>query len=322
MSRTTIKSFILSSAIAGTCLWSSPFLPPASAADSTSVGRGAATVTGMRTLKNIFYTGAKSNSQSMDIYLPDGSKKPAPVIVWIHGGSWSGGSKEECPPVYFVSSGFAAVSINYRLSQEAAYPAQLYDCKSAIHYLRQHAKDLNIDAARIGVWGASAGGHLAALLGTTGNVSSWETPGHKPGASSKVQAVCNWCGPSDLRDMHRKLATKQVTLSQVEPIYRLLANRVTPDWLTAASPISYVSAKTPPFLIMHGDQDATVPVDQSRYFHQVLKTRKIDSTLYVLKGAGHSFSSSDNARIVLEFFKRVLQARTISLSVCSEELVA
>lgn len=265
-------------------------------------------VTSMRTIKNVFYTGTKSPSQSMDIYLPEGPKDPSPVIVWIHGGSWLSGSKEECPPKLFVSSGFAAVSINYRLSPEAAYPAQLYDCKNAIYYLRLHAKELHIDPSRIGVWGASAGGHLAALLGTTGDLKSWESPGHKPGTTSQVQAVCDWCGPSDLRDMHRKVAEKKVTLAQVQPVYKLLANRVTPDWLTAASPVSYVNQRTPPFLIMHGDKDATVPVDQSRYFHRVLKTRNVDSTLYVLKGAGHLISGPENARIVLEFFKRVLHA--------------
>ncbi|MBY0548265.1 MAG: alpha/beta hydrolase [Candidatus Obscuribacterales bacterium] len=265
-------------------------------------------VTGMRPIQNINYAGTKSQSQTMDIYQPLGVAKPSPVVVWIHGGSWLGGSKASCPATFLVSAGFTTVSINYRLSGEAPFPAQILDCKMAILYLRKHAKELNIDPSRIGVWGASAGGHLAALLGTTGDSSSWDKDLKKVGVSAKVQAVCDWCGPTDLREMNRKLATKEISRGQVEPIFKLLANRCTAEWLTAASPVTFATPDAPPFLIMHGDRDGTVPVDQSRYLHNLLKSKKVDSTLYVLKGAGHSFESPVNARIVLEFFKRTLQS--------------
>lgn len=265
-------------------------------------------VTGMRPIQNINYAGTKSQSQTMDIYQPLGVAKPTPVVIWIHGGSWLSGSKDGCPATFLVSAGFTTVSINYRLSSEAPFPAQILDCKMAILYLRKNAKQLNIDPSRIGVWGASAGGHLAAMLGTTGDSSSWDKDLKKLGASAKVQAVCDWCGPTDLRDMNRKLATREVTKEQVDPIFKLLANRCTAEWLTAASPVAFATPSAPPFLIMHGDQDGTVPVDQSRYLHNLLKSKKVDSTLYVLKGAGHSFESPVNARIVLEFFKRTLQS--------------
>ncbi len=101
------------------------------------------------------------------VYLSAKADHPLPVIVWIHGGGWSGGSKEGCPAVRFVGKGYAVASINYRFSQQALFPAQIEDCKAAIRWLRANATKYNLDAGHIGVWGASAGGHLVALLGTT-----------------------------------------------------------------------------------------------------------------------------------------------------------
>lgn len=285
-----------------------PPAPVKKPAVNTGTKAPAPVITGMRPIPNINYAGTKLASQTMDIYQPVGVTKPTPVVVWIHGGSWLGGSKNDCRANFLVTAGFTTVSINYRLSTEAPFPAQIVDCKMAILYLRKHAKELNIDPSRIGVWGASAGGHLAALLGTTGDSSSWDKELKKVGASAKVQAVCDWCGPSDLREMNRKLATKEVTKAQVEPIFKLLANRCTAEWLAAASPVTFATPGAPPFLIMHGDKDSTVPVDQSRYLHNLLKSKNVDSTLYVLRGAGHTFESPINARIVLEFFKRTLQS--------------
>lgn len=290
----------------------SPAVPPRAAKSdaapkSSEAIKPSVKVTGMKTLRNVFYAGTRNPFQTMDIFLPEGVKSTTPVVVWIHGGSWWGGSKEDCPATFMVSAGFATVSINYRLSQEAPFPAQLVDCKSVIRYLREHAKELNIDPTRIGVWGASAGGHLAALLGTTGDDDPFAPKGQKAKVSYGVQAVCDWCGPTDFRDMLRKLASKEVTVGQVQPIISLLGNKCTPEWLAASSPVSYATEKAPPFLIMHGDADGTVPVAQSRYLHSVLKTRKVDSTLVVLKGEGHSLASSANARLVLEFFKRTLR---------------
>ncbi|MBC7771155.1 MAG: alpha/beta hydrolase, partial [Pyrinomonadaceae bacterium] len=127
------------------------------------------------------------------------ARPPLPVIIWIHGGGWESGTKDASPAARLVSFGYAAVSISYRFSQIAPYPAQIHDCKAAIRWVRAHAKEYNFDPDRIGVWGASAGGHLAALLGTSAGDQELEGEigGHLD-QSSAVQAVCDWFGPTDM----------------------------------------------------------------------------------------------------------------------------
>jgi len=122
------------------------------------------------------------------------------VIVWVHGGAWLGGSKDRCPALSFLRDGFAVASVNYRLSQHALFPAQIEDCKAAVRWLRAQATTYMLDPDRIGVWGASAGGHLVALLGTTGDVKEFDTGGHLA-HSSRVQAVCDFFGPTDFTRM-------------------------------------------------------------------------------------------------------------------------
>jgi acetyl esterase/lipase len=127
--------------------------------------------------KNLTYVTHGGPSQTLDLYSPQKTKQ-VPLIVWIHGGAFLFGSKEGFPvepvPLHFLLEGYAVASINYRLSPEAVFPAQLEDCKAAIRWLRAHADNFGIDPNRIGAWGASAGGNLAALLGTTGEVRDFE----------------------------------------------------------------------------------------------------------------------------------------------------
>jgi acetyl esterase/lipase len=135
--------------------------------------------------------------------------KPMPVIVWIHGGAWIGGSKDSGIPLLlpFAKRGYFCASISYRFSKEAKFPAQIEDCKCAIRFLRAKAKEFNIDTERIGVWGESAGGHLAAMLGTAGDVKEFEGSGGWEGFSSRVSAVCDWFGPSDLLGQAKRSRT-------------------------------------------------------------------------------------------------------------------
>jgi len=147
--------------------------------------------------KNIPYTKPPHETQEMDIFNPmtvtlpgqkDEPAPPRPLLIWIHGGGWIGGSKDHCPAVSMCRDGFVVASINYRLSSEATFPAQIEDCKAAVRWLRAHAKAYNIDVNRVGVWGASAGGHLAALVGTSGDVKELDK-GDNLEQSSRVQAV-------------------------------------------------------------------------------------------------------------------------------------
>jgi acetyl esterase/lipase len=150
-------------------------------------------VPGVRALRNVEYARVDGNRPLyLDLYLPEKPAAPTPLVVWIHGGGWVGGSKNNCPPLSMVSKGFAAASVEYRFADVAPFPAQIHDCKGAIRFLRANAAKYNLDPNRIGAWGASAGGHLVALLGT--GVAVKELDGNVGGNleySSRVQAVCD-----------------------------------------------------------------------------------------------------------------------------------
>src|SRR5687768_12543691 len=155
---------------------------------------------GTQTKYDLPYVENGKSSQSLDLFIPAGATadKPLPLVVWIHGGGWRQGDKARCLALPLLAHGYAVASINYRLSGEAQFPAQIHDCKAAIRWLRANAKEHGIDADRIGVWGSSAGGHLVALLGTSGDVKELEGELGNAGVSSRVQAVCDFFGPAEL----------------------------------------------------------------------------------------------------------------------------
>jgi len=261
-------------------------------------------------LRNVEYArpgGPKGKPLLLDLYLPK-SEHPAPVILWVHGGGWRRGSKAHCPAVAMVPRGYAVASIDYRLSDEATFPAQIHDCKAAVRWLRAHAPEYTLDADRIGAWGASAGGHLVALLGTTGGVKDLEGEGLHVGESSRVQAVCDFFGPTDLVALTRAFTRGKADPAHT-PMAKLIGGPVLANQDTAdrANPIRYITADDPPFLIMHGDRDRLVPVSQSRLLHGALKKAGIESTLHVVKGAGHGFGGPAVGAKVVAFFDRHLK---------------
>jgi acetyl esterase/lipase len=260
---------------------------------------------GVKVLRNLPYVENGHERQKLDLYLPEKENSPLPVVVWVHGGGWQGGSKEGCPAVPMVRKGFAVASINYRLSQHAKFPAQIEDCKAAIRWLRAHAKQYRLDANHIGVWGASAGGHLVALLGTTGDRKAFGTVGENTEQSSKVQAVCDWFGPTDL------LHLVSLNAKPNNPVTLLLGGPAQENKEKAlqASPLTYVAKGDPPFLIMHGDRDPLVPLSQSEEFANALRKARVEVTLRVLKGAGHggpAFRTPEIKKQVEEFFVKNL----------------
>jgi acetyl esterase/lipase len=223
--------------------------------------------------------------------------------------------------------GFAVASINYRLTQEAIYPAQIEDCQAAIRFLRSHASEYNIDPKRVGVWGVSAGGHLAALIGTscganqlTRNLAVQDLaknhhtdPGGSNGDStmdSCVQAVCDWCGPSDLVSVAGQAGsrTKMDYESAQGPVAKLLGGlqKDKHDLAVAASPVTYVDKNDPPFLIVHGDIDDIVPFAQSQELEDRLTAAGVPSKLITITGGGHGFNSEEQLNHVAEFFKETL----------------
>jgi acetyl esterase/lipase len=263
-------------------------------------------------LLNIPYVKGGTVRQTLDLYLPRNKRAPYPVVVWIHGGSWMHGDKaENCLPARDLSNDFAIASINYRYSTDASFPAQVHDCKAAIRFLRANAKKYRIDPDRIGVWGSSAGGHLASLIGTTGDSTFEIIEGRKKGepkVSSRVQAVCDWCGPTNLLSAQSQAGPKN-KFSYSGPgsaVYSLMFTNMHPQVLLAASPVNYVTADDPPFLIMHGDQDDAVPLAQSQEFYDLLKKAGVRSELLILKNRGHSFDYPEYIEKVRKFFLQTL----------------
>jgi acetyl esterase/lipase len=267
---------------------------------------------GVRLLPNLEYASVDGKSLLLDLYLPQPTDKPVPVILYVHGGAWLGGDKHGGPAIGFSGRGFAVASINYRLSQEAIFPAQINDCKAAVRWLRAHAKFYNLDPARIGAWGDSAGGHLVALLGTSGGVAELEGNEGNLDQSSRVQAVCDWYGPTDLLKFEDQ--AKQAGLKRGNPANApesrliggpLLDNK---DKAAKANPITYIAKDCPPFLIMHGDKDPLVPVAQSEMLRDALEKAGVEVKLEIIPGAGHGFGGKAIMATVEDFFDKQLKA--------------
>jgi acetyl esterase/lipase len=257
-------------------------------------------------LRDVEYGKGGDRPLKMHILRPKTTPKEAmPVLVWIHGGGWQAGSKDSgigrLSP--YAQRGYFCASIEYRFSSEAVFPAQIEDSKCAIRFLRAKAKEYNLDPERVGVWGMSAGGHLVALLGTAGQVKELEGKGGWPEFSSRVQAVCDFCGPADFLAWADK---------SHPAVLKLLGGPVkdNKDKAVKASPVSHISKNVPPFLIVHGDQDNTVPLSQSESLHEALKKAGADVTLHVVKGGGHGFGSPEIDKLVSEFFDKHLKPKT------------
>ena len=225
----------------------------------------------------------------LDLYLPKAPIRTVPIIIYIHGGGWSGLDKTWCPyAMRMLNQEYAVATINYRLSHQAPFPAQLYDCKAAVRWLRAHASEYHLDGAHIGAWGDSAGGHLSAMLGVTGCHSETEGESGTPGVSSVVQAVCDWYGPSDLE--HLGIPPSQLDWQDdnswlAQFIGGAPARNI--EKLRAASPVTYASKDAAPFLIMHGDHYTSVALSQSIYLYGALWMAGADVDLYVVHGGDH-----------------------------------
>jgi acetyl esterase/lipase len=261
---------------------------------------------GVKALRDLEYVKNGHERQKLDLYLPEKADGPLPVIVWVHGGAWQTGSKAGGPAIPFAAKGYAVASVGYRLSQHAAFPAQIEDCKTAIRWLRANAKKYNLDPDHFGAWGASAGGHLVALLGTTGGLKELEGKDGNPDESSKVQCVVDWFGPTDFRNLGPRGD------AATGPVAQLLggAPNTEKEKAALASPLAHVHKGDPPFLIMHGDKDPLVPLRQSEELADALKKAGVPVTLVKLEGAGHGgkeFQTEESRKQIAEFFDRYLK---------------
>jgi acetyl esterase/lipase len=269
-------------------------------------------------IKNLTYSEVSGKPLLLDLYLPQNTPKSLPTIIWIHGGAWKIGSKADCPGSDLANHGYAVACINYRLSGVAKFPAQIHDVKASVRWLRANSKKYNLDPNNFGATGESAGGHLAALLGTSGGVPELEGPQGNLNYSSKVKAVCDWFGPTDLLSISPLWSTPNIPLHQVpymdlfQAVQELIGKPNQPlqknDYLLAwANPISHISPDDPPFLIMHGDQDITVPYNQSILLYQALNQSGLNVTYHQIKGAGHGFPAEYRKNYVIPFFDKHLK---------------
>jgi alpha-L-fucosidase len=261
---------------------------------------------------NIPY-GVVSGAQRLDILYPPNAKHPLPAIINIHGGGWyaggKGGETTLAMLCRFAESGFVALSIDYRLSDEATFPAAVEDCKQAVRWLRAHATDYNVDPERIGVIGASAGGHLSAMLAVTRPEDEFDRAGRYLEYSSAVQAAAPVCGPMDLCV---PLAPQRYPDND-PAVVRFLGGTF-PGKLGAArraSPITYVRKELPPILLVHGDADNRVELSQSQKFADALAAAGAPHELLVVKGGGHGMGiARDDAMLarIVAFFRAHLGA--------------
>ena len=245
---------------------------------------------GTKVLKDLAYVLDGHERQKLDLYLPPAAGGRWPLVVAIHGGAFRMGSKEGEPAGAFVARGFAVAAINYRLSQHAIFPAQIEDAKAAVRWLRANASRYGYDPDRIASCGASAGGHLAAMLGTTGDVKAFDVGGNL-GFSSRVQAVVDFFGPTDFlqMDAHRLSPQAMAHDTPDSPESQLVGGPIRdhPDRVAGANPVTYVTRDDPPFLIVHGDADSLVPHHQSELLEAALRQAGVRVRLVTIPGGPH-----------------------------------
>lgn len=282
---------------------------------------------GVSAHRDLAYVEGGHERQKLDLFLPAKANGPLPVLIWVHGGGWLAGSKDQCPPLRsgYVERGYAVASINYRLSSHAAFPAQIEDCKAAIRWLRAHAAEYGLDPKRFGVWGASAGGHLVALIGTSGDVKEFEV-GANLDQSSRVQAVCDWFGPTDFT-VFVSTPGYESHATATSPEAKLIGGAVMEhkDKAARVNSITYVSKDDPAFLIMHGDKDPTVPINQSQLLFDALKNAGVSAHFHTIHGAGHGgpgFAGTNIDEMVSAFFEERLKAGVTKVEALTTESTA
>lgn len=248
---------------------------------------------GVKVLRDIVYSKPGGRELLLDLYLPESAARPMPVVVWIYGGAWRAGSKDDGQTrgaLWLTEHGYAVAAFNYRLSQEAKFPAQIHDAKAAVRWLRRHAGEHGLDPERIGAWGASAGAHLAALLGVSAGVAELEGPEHDAEVSTRVQAVVDFFGPTDFLQMDAHALPGGMKHDPADsPESRLIGGPIQENREKAAraNPVTYVDRGDAPFLILHGERDPLVPVHQSELLFEALRKAGVAASFYKIAGAGH-----------------------------------
>ena len=263
--------------------------------------------------RDVTYGIADGVALKLDLYYPKSVASAVPIAVYVHGGGWTAGDKSGGAGLRdlqeLVGRGYLVAAINYRLAPRYKFPAQIEDVKCAIRYLRANAVRYGADPERIGAWGGSAGGHLVALLGVTDSGAGFDGSGGYLDQSSRVQAVVDMFGPTDLTRLFSGANPRLL-----ETVFGTTDRNA--EILKKASPVNHVSIDDPPFLILHGELDKLVPPSQSQIFHEKLKGTGVPTTLVIVKNAGHGFSQAGSpispsreeiTKMVADFFDQHLK---------------
>ena len=276
-------------------------------------------------MTNLAYANT-SATQVLDLYIPEGTG-PFPVVVNIHPGGFFTGDKDMVPGTpgkAMLEAGYAIASINYRLSGEATFPAAVQDAKAAVRFLRANAAEYKLNPDKIAAFGQSAGGNLASMLGTAGDVAEFDDPSlGNAGVSSRVQAVINWFGPNDFAVMDEQAkaqgcsASDQTHSAADSPESKYLGAPVptVPDLVNQANPITYITEDDPPFLVQKGDQDCTIAIENTKMLADALAAAGLDVRYDLLQGVGHGdgfgsttpvFESEENSQALVDFLNTKL----------------
>lgn len=243
-------------------------------------------------INDLKYAQSPEGSLELDLYLPEKNKKDV-LVIWIHGGAWRSGDKEN-PPKLLLKNGYPLASINYRLSTEASFPAQIHDIKAAIRFLRSQARTFKLKADKIVLWGSSAGGHLAALAGLSNGDPFLEGGlGNALAYSSDVQGVIDFYGPANLETILDQSTPHGLDV-RIPALKLLLGSEKDLDLLKKSSPVSYVNAGDPPVFICHGEQDKQVPINQSIELFTRCKKQGILAEIHYVADYGHGGYGFEN----------------------------
>lgn len=263
---------------------------------------------------NVLYRHVGDRRLHLHLLIPNEAKGPLPLICWIQGCAFGAFGPQDTflrlpELVQFAKNGYVVASIEHRSSQEAVFPAQIEDIKAAVRFLKERAEDYFIDPNRVGAWGNSSGGYMAAFLGTSAHIPEFDCERADQSPNSSVHAVVDWYGPTDFLQMGKYASSIDHNASNSpESLFVGYPIQEHPELVQRANPITYITQDTPPFLIMHGDQDDYVPYNQSELLFEALQKKGLNPLMYRVVGAGHgSGFGEDQIKIVQQFFDHLLR---------------
>ena len=262
----------------------------------------------LRIIRDVEYASVGEHALKLDIHLP-GNKPRSPLVIWVHGGAWRSGSKKDVPISKWIGDGYAVASVDYRLSTEARFPAQVHDIKAAIRFLRGHGDEWKLHTKNILIAGDSAGAHLATLVGVSNGNSDLEGAiGHDLKQSSDVQGIVSFYGAANLTTILQQSTPHGLNV-RVPALQLLLGDLPTnaPALARLASPVFHVDRHDPPLLLLHGDQDPQMPINQSLELLGAYQNAKAPVQFEVVHSAAHGgarFYDAERHEIARRFLRR------------------